>query len=90
MNQANDLTTISFDVLSGVAGGGPNTDSRTTVGDGVILDRTYKSRTDSSYKLDAIQAACDRKTTTTEKSFWGDKQVADPAKAAQCFLDATK
>lgn len=90
MNKSPELTSLSFDQLSSVSGGAGAKDSHTTVGGGLVLDRTYKERSDSTYKLDAITAACERKHTTTEKGWFGDKQVVDGAKAAQCVLDHTK
>lgn len=90
MNKLAELSSLSFDQLSAVAGGAANKDAKTTVGGGVVLDRTYKERTDSGYKLDAIKAACERKHTTTERGWFSDRQVVDQAKAAQCVLDHTE
>ncbi|MEZ4358959.1 MAG: hypothetical protein R3B48_02180 [Kofleriaceae bacterium] len=90
MSQAHDLTTISLDTLASVAGGAANKDSRTTVLDGAVLDRTYKERTDDGYRLDAIRQACDRQATTTSRGLFGTTETVDQAKAAKCFLDNSK
>ncbi len=85
MSKTNELTTLSFDTLATVAGG-QNVDSHTTIGNGTILDRQYKSRTDDAYKMDMRQQACELKATTTERSlFGGERKVVDQQKVAACM-----
>ncbi|MEZ4358958.1 MAG: hypothetical protein R3B48_02175 [Kofleriaceae bacterium] len=90
MSQAHDLTSISLDTLASVAGGAGNKDSRTTVLDGAVYERTSKERTDNSYRLDAIRQACDRQATTTSRGLFGTTETVDQAQAGKCFQDAIK
>lgn len=82
------MITISTTQLATVCGGN-NTDAKTTVGNGALLDRTVKSRTDNAYRLDMIKQACDRKATTVEQGWLSNSEKVDQQKSATCFLEAT-
>jgi hypothetical protein len=82
------MITLSTTCLATVLGG-INTDAKTTIGNGAVLDRTVKSRTDNAYRLDMIKQACDRKATTVEQGWFSTSEKVDPQKSAACFLEAT-
>ncbi len=79
------MTTIDHTTLArvlGGLGGGQNTDSRTTIGGGLLMNSQSRRRTDEAYRLDAIRQACDDKN----RGWLG----VDRAKSAECFLTESR